>query len=109
MAKKIKIPVKTFLTKADFQEFVENEKEWFYTRIIESIIDACVRNEKLAHVVEAKIEETFSTIEFTSDSSEWKRSLKLALSWFEKEEQYEKCALVFELLEKLEDYLDDEV
>ncbi len=104
MAKRIKVPQKSFETKDDFQFFVENEKEWFYTRIIEAITDSFERKERVAHIVKAKIEETASIVEFTSECSEWERSLNLALKWYETQEKYEMCTIAFNLLEKIKGF-----
>ena len=104
MAKRIKVPQKSFETKDDFQFFVENEKEWFYSRIVEAITDSYLAKDKVAHVVKAKIEETMSIVEFTSEYIEWERSLNLAIKWYESQENYEMCTVTFNLIEKIKDF-----
>lgn len=104
MAKRIKVPQKSFETKDDFQFFVENEKEWFYSRIVEAITDSYLAKDKVAHVIKAKIEETLSIVEFTSEYGEWERSLNLAIKWFESQENYEMCTVAFNLIEKIKDF-----
>jgi hypothetical protein len=107
MAKRIKVPQKSFDTKDDFQYFVENEREWFYNRVVEAITDAHERGETIASIVKAKIVETMSVVEFTSDIKEWERSLGLALAWFEKQENYEMCSIIFKLNEDVKKYLSE--
>jgi len=107
MAKRIKVPQKSFETKDDFQFFVENEKEWFYSRIVEAITESYSKKDRIAHVIEAKIVETMSIVEFTSEYSEWERSLNLAIKWFESQEKYEMCTIAFNLIEKIKDFKEE--
>jgi hypothetical protein len=96
-----KVPQKYFITENEFQHFIETEREWMFNRIVNSIEHAFINNELRAHILEANIEEKMSTMYMDSDVSEWDKSLRLALEWFEKHEDYEKCAKIFELIEKI--------
>jgi hypothetical protein len=98
-----RIPVKSFETNREFRDFIDEEKEWMYTRIVESIKDAYDRSLDQADVMEAKITESMSVISMKSDRSEWITSLKLALSWYESVEKYEKCAELVSLIKDIED------
>lgn len=104
MAKRIKVPQKSFDTKDDFQFFVENEKEWFYSRIIEAITDSYEKKDRIAHIVKAKIVETMSIVEFTSEYSEWERSLNLAIKWYVSQEKYEMCTVALNLIGKIKEF-----
>lgn len=107
MAKKVKVPQKSFETKDEFQHFVETEREWFYNRVVEAISEAHENGETVTSIIKAKIVETMSVVEFTSDISEWDRSLGLAISWFEKQENYEKCSSIFNLKEEVKNFLSE--
>jgi hypothetical protein len=98
MAKSIKVPLKYFSTNEEFQNFVDTEREWMYSRIVASIEDAFRRGKNVAKILEAKIEETMSVISMDSDIDEWENSLGLALKWYEETENYEKCSEVFKLI-----------
>jgi len=104
MAKR-KIPVKNFLTNEDFQEFIEKEKEWIYFRVIEAIEKSFFEGSDCADIMEAKIADPMSKIQMKSEIYEWCNSLKLALKWFEKEENYEKCGEILKLIRDIEEYL----
>jgi hypothetical protein len=102
MAKKsVKVPQKFFETKDEFQTFVENEKEWMYTRIVEAIEQAFRNGQIEAHIFEARIEETMSVIAMNSEMEEWEKSLSLAMAWYEKQEKYESCAKILKLINEI--------
>jgi hypothetical protein len=101
MAKR-RIPVKNFLTNEDFQEFIEREKEWMYTQITEAIERAFFEGTDYADIMEAKITETMSTIQMRSENYEWVTSLKLAMKWYESEENYERCGELLKLIKSIE-------
>jgi hypothetical protein len=99
MAKRsVKVPQKSFLTRDDLQNFIDKEKEWMYTRIVDAIEAAYKAGQLEAHIFEAKIEETMSVISMNSEIQEWENSLTLAMKWFEQTEQYEKCAKILKLI-----------
>ena len=102
MAKRaVKVPQKNFETKAEFQTFIENEKEWMYNRIVEAIQDAFRRGFAEAHIFEARIEETMSVIAMNSEMEEWVHSLALAMKWNEEQERYEVCAHIRNLIQDI--------
>ena len=101
MAKTVKVPQKFFETNQDFQDFVENEREWMYNRIVESIEYSFRNGYDIAPILEAKIEDTMKVICMNSESEEWVKSLSLALKWNEEQENYEKCSSIFELIEEI--------
>lgn len=105
MVKKRKLmimPQKTFESNLSFQMFINDEKLWMYDRIYESIEEAFRSGNKIAHVLEAKIEDTMSIVSINSDVSEWVSSLNLAIDWYIAEELYEKCAKVRDLIKEIE-------
>lgn len=102
MAKKRRIPVKSFETVQDFQQFIHCEKDWMYSKIYEGIMEAFLSNLDSADVLEAKIEETMDLISIKSDREEWIYSLSLAIEWYESEEMYEKCADILNLIKKIQ-------
>lgn len=104
MAKKRRrIPVKSFETNKEFQDFIAIEKDWMYNRIIEAITEAYDLSQDYADVMEAKITESMSIISMKSDRSEWVTSLTLALKWYESEERYEDCAKLMKLITNVKD------
>ena len=98
---KLKVPLKYFDTKKDFQDFIDQEKEWMYSRIFEAIKYAESNGYEEAHILEAKIEESMSVIMMNSERSDWDNSLSLAIKWYEKQEQYEKCSEIVVLLKRI--------
>jgi hypothetical protein len=107
MAKRaqMKVPLKTFSTKEDFQSFVSNEKEWMYNRIYEAISYSFKKGWLEAKIMEARIEETMSVITMNSDLDDWIESLTLALRWYESQENYEKCAEIFRMMKEIRAYI----
>ena len=101
MAKRRRIPVKSFETSKEFQEFIDIEKDWMYSKIYEGIKEAFLNNEEQADILDAKIEETMSLISMKSDKGEWIKSLNLAINWYESNELYEKCAIFLKLVKKI--------
>lgn len=99
--KSVSVPQKFFETKEEFQTFVENEREWMYTRIVEAIEHAFKSGQIEAHIFEARIEETMSVIAMNSELEEWETSLSLAMKWYEEQEQYEKCAKILKLIKEI--------
>lgn len=98
---KNKVPQKYFITEKEFQNFISNEKGWMYNRIVEAIEHSFSNDQITANIMEANIEESMNTMFMDSDFSEWDKSLKLALSWYESQEDYERCSVIFELIEKI--------
>lgn len=107
MAKKtqLKVPLKTFATKEEFQAFVTNEKEWMYNRIVDAITISYKKGWLEAKIMEARIEETMSIITMNSEMDDWIESLTLALKWFETQEKYEKCADIFKMIKEIKGYI----
>jgi hypothetical protein len=102
MAKRIKkIPQKIFETREDFQYFIENEKEWMYSRIVEAIRFSFEHGYAEAKILEAKIEESMSSIAMNSEVEDWDHSLSLALKWYESQENYEECASILKLIDDI--------
>lgn len=99
--KKENVPLKTFKNNESFQLFINDEKDWMYTRIVDSIQECFSMNEKLAVVMEAKIEDTMSVITISSDVVEWPTSLSMAIDWYSKDENYEKCAKIRDLIKSI--------
>lgn len=98
MAKR-KIPVKRFESSSAFQDFIDTERDWMYTRIIEAITDAHKNFKDKAVIFEAKIEETMSSISMESERCEWENSLSLAIKWYVSTEEYERCSEIQKLIE----------
>lgn len=94
--------MKSFDTNKDFQEFIDKEKAWMYGRIVEAITEAHEFSYDYADIMDAKISESMSIISMRSDRDEWTTSLKLALQWYEKIEEYEKCATLVKLIKSIE-------
>jgi hypothetical protein len=103
MAKRstVKVPQKSFATREDLQDFIDREKEWMYTRIVDAIEAAYKAGQIEAHIFEAKIEESMSIISMNSEIQEWENSLTLAMKWFEENEHYEKCAKILKLIKNV--------
>lgn len=98
---KLKVPLKYFDTKEEFQAFIDKEKEWMYNRIFEAIKYAESNSFEEAHILEAKIEETMSVVMMNSERSDWVNSLSLAMAWFESQERYERCSEILTILKRL--------
>jgi hypothetical protein len=102
MAKR-RIPVKSFDTNKEFQDFIDVEKEWMYNRIVSAIREAYDLSQDYADIMEAKISESMSIISMKSDRDEWCVSLNLALKWYESQEKYEICADLVKLISNIQD------
>jgi hypothetical protein len=102
MAKR-RIPVKHFPTNEEFQNFIESEKDWMYTHIINSIEKAFFEGSDYAEIMEAKISASMSTITMKSQRYEWVTSLKLAMKWYEDEEKYERCIEILKLIKSIQE------
>jgi hypothetical protein len=100
--KKDIVPKKTFSTREDFKKFIEEEKEWMYDRIIQSIKYAHKYHLVEAKVLEASIENTMTVIEMNSYTEDWIESLNLAISWYESREKYEECSEVLKLIQSIQ-------
>lgn len=98
---KMKVPLKYFNTKEEFQEFIDKEKEWMYNRIFEAIQYAHKNSFEEAHILEAKIEENMSVIMMNSERGDWVNSLTLAIKWYEKIENYERCGEIVKMLKEI--------
>lgn len=96
-----RVPQKYFITEKEFQDFISNEQEWMYNRIVNAIEYAFGNDHLKANILEANIEENMSTMYMDSDFGEWDKSLRLALAWYEKKEDYERCSQIFDLIEKI--------
>jgi hypothetical protein len=94
----LKVPLKYFDTKLQFQEFIDKEKEWMYNRIFEAIKYAHENGHDEASILEAKIGENMSVLMMNSERSDWENSLNLALTWYEKQENYERCSDIAKIL-----------
>jgi hypothetical protein len=107
MAKKqqMKVPLKTFATKEEFQSFVNSEKEWMYNRIVESISYSFKKGWLEAKIMEARIEDSMSVITMNSDLDDWVESLTLALRWYESVEKYEKCSEIFKMIKEVKTFI----
>jgi hypothetical protein len=107
MAKKtqLKVPLKTFATKEEFQAFVTNEKEWMYNRIVDAISLSYKKGWLEAKIMEARIEETMSVITMNSEMDDWVESLSLALKWYENQEKYEKCSEILTMIKEIKNYI----
>lgn len=101
-----KVPVKYFTNREEFQEFLEKEKRWMYTRIVEAISLAFKNGRAEANIFEAKIEETMSTIVMNSEIEDWTHSLNLAIGWYQDLEEYEECARIKKLIDKIRTVLE---
>lgn len=95
------VPQKIFESNEKFQLFIQNEKDWMYSRIVEAINVAFNTNNSQAYVMEAKIEDTMSIISINSHRDEWVSSLKLAMEWYITQEMYEKCKEIHDLIIKI--------
>jgi hypothetical protein len=103
MAKrKVKIPRRDFQTKADFQTFLDDEKEWMYNRIFEAIKLAHKSKGVEAQILEVGIEESMTVLTMNSFITDWEETLTLALKWYEKHEKYEKCSEVLNLITEVQ-------
>ena len=96
------IPHKTFETAEKFQIFIDEEKSWVYARIYEAIHESFNAKKDIAHIMEAKIEDTMSLMTIDSGRDEWLESLELAMVWYVSTENYEKCAKIRDLIESIE-------
>ena len=104
MAKKL-IPRKTFKSKDDFHNFVENEKAWMYSRIVEAITESFECGKLETCILEAKIEDVGTVLTMNSDIEDWETSLSLAIEWYKNQELYEECSKIQNLIRKIRDYL----
>lgn len=89
----------SFRNKDELQLFMDNDLEWMHTRIFDAITEAIELGYEEAQILDAKIEEDFSTFTLTSPAEDWVTSLKLGIIWREKKEEYEKCSAILELIE----------
>lgn len=97
----MKVPLKYFDTKIQFQDFIDKEKAWMYNRIVEAIKHAEAHSFEEAHILEAKIEDSMSVIMMNTERADWNDSLTLALRWYEKQEDYERCAEIVGIIKKI--------
>jgi hypothetical protein len=100
--KKDIVPKKTFSTREEFRKFIEEEKEWMYNRIIQSIRYAHKYHLVEAKVLIASIEDTMTVIEMNSFAEDWIESLSLAITWYEMREKYEECSEVLKLMKSIQ-------
>jgi len=101
----LKVPRKYFVSREEFKEFIDSEKEWMYNRIFEAIEYAFKKGHIEARILEAKIEESMTQIEMNSPMDEWEKSLNLALEWNIKQENYEVCSKIHKLIQEVKDFL----
>lgn len=92
---------KSFKNKDELQTFMDNDLEWMYNRIFTAITEAMRLGYDEAQILDAKIEEDFSTFTITSPAEDWVNSLTLCITWFEKNEEYEKCSTILELIDRI--------
>lgn len=94
----LRVEVETY---EDINEYLQEEKEIFFTAIIDSIEKAW--QEKLDVVLVAEFfvngDETVLSIEMSDE--DWKESLHLALYHFEEIEDYEYCIRINKLMDEI--------
>jgi hypothetical protein len=100
---------KIFRTKEELDHFIENEKDWMFNRIYESIEESWYMGETYAEIFEAIIlnfKNDDGTVEnkiiiYTSPREEWIRSLELCEKFFAGIEDFEKCQEIKLLREEI--------
>ena len=94
-------PKKYFKTREDFYQFIDDEKEWLFSRFADAIEEAYRKGHIEAQVLDAQIEETMTIIKMTSKIEEWENSLNLALDWNIVQEKYEICSTIVKLKDEI--------
>lgn len=90
-----------FSNRLELQDYIEHEKAEMYEMIVQSIDQAYAMGAIEAPVVVFYIEEEDVYIDMISYRSDWQESLTLALNYYVTVEEYEKCARLKKLIEKL--------
>lgn len=100
---------KSFSTERELATFLATEQDWMFNRIYEAIEEAFYHVQSEAEIFVAKIIEDDTLIDITSECNEWARSLGLCITYFESQEEYEKCYDAKLLLEDIKSkYPEDE-
>lgn len=85
------------ISNEEFERLIKDEKSIMYGLIYESIKKSFESNLDMANILIVEMSNG-SIMEINSLSSEWIRSLTLALECFSKLEQYEKCVEIKNLM-----------
>lgn len=87
----------------DFNEFffgINSPKEKLYNSIIQSIETALMHGDDTAHFAEI----TFlygDVMDMGMEKRDWVENLDNALKYFEKQDMFEKCAMIVKLMERI--------
>lgn len=95
---KIIIPSLSFDSEIEFQDFVETEKEWMYDNILIAVKRAISTNLEIVDIAIVKIKQPPVNMTIQASRDEWVKALTLAMKYYTKTEQYEKCAEVRDIL-----------
>lgn len=93
--------IKTFKTSDEFNHFLLTEKTFMHETIVNAIEYSFYMKEEYAAVLEAYVEEKANSFMIGVNKPEWIVSLEKALAYFEKEEEYEMCEVVFTLIKEI--------
>ena len=85
----------------DISIFLRDEKEQFFTAIIDSITMGWKNKLSVVPVAEFTITESESVIDIAIDEDDWSESLHMALYHYETEEEYEKCTELQNLIDEI--------
>jgi hypothetical protein len=92
----IKLKVKSY---KEVSDFIRDEKDLFFSTIIDCIEEAWVLNLNSILVAEFDIVGDVMTIQI--EDSDWSESLHVALYYYEEIEKYEKCSKIRNLINDL--------
>ena len=81
----------------EYNEELGSKKTQVYKSLIEGVSEAIKNNKKEIKLVEVKNTNVYITVE----KSNWKSSLDSALQFYEKNEEYEQCSKIKNLINKL--------
>lgn len=90
-----------FSNKEQLEEFIVNSRGEMFDTIWRAIDAAEKAGEKSAEIAEISLEEEGVTIDMVSDEEDWINSLELALEYYVKNEQYETCISIKNLIERI--------
>lgn len=90
-----------FTDREEFEEYRDTKKAEMYETIWKSIDRAVATDERTAYIFEIYLKREQVYIDMVSEEMDWLHSLSLALNWYIKNEEYETCAHIQALIEKI--------
>ena len=81
----------------EYNEELSSKKHQVYKSSVDGVSEAIKTNKEEIKLCEVKNSNTYITVE----KPEWKKSLDSALHYYEKNEEYEECSKIKNLINKL--------